>query len=741
MHKQSSNTKRRLIVSALAAVLAPPALAQTAPSDDAVMLEEVIVTARRREETLQAAPYAVTAFSAETLKDANIQRMEDFVGLTPNVTLATSQGIGTSFLSIRGQTQVRNGEAPVATVIDGVLQFSGIQFRQELFDLESVQVVKGPQGAIYGRNATGGAIIINTKRPTNEADGYVSVGTGAGDEYLVEGSYGGAIVENQLYGQLSGRYIDREGYLYNITRQEKADRFEDTVVRGRLIWEPTDTLSLDFRANIARHKGRGIGFQFQGVDLADDNITAIGFGTDTGPIDADNVLPVRDNNLDYGERDMDDFALKADWVTEFGTLTATTSYTDLEEWSDSDQFPYTAAMSPPELFGNDGTQTGWFDIEAWSQEVRFRSPDDQAVRWEIGAYYLDWDRFVSLSTGVDTGAGIIRLEREPTTDPRNPTTSFLADDNSNEALAAFGQVNADLGDAFELSLALRYDEEKRQQDVSPLQFPAGQPGARNDETFDMWQPKVTLRYRPTDQHNLYATWGRGFRSGQFNQNGIADVAASVGLTGITDVVDQEETESFEVGYKGLFLDDRLRLVAAAFSTKVEGQQFFSFIGAVSAQILTSIDEVQLYGGELELSYRVNQYLDLYAAYGFTDSEIEEYAVDPSVEGNDAPYVADETINIGGQLVAPSPLPGIDLFARLDYERRGSQYWDVQNSTDRSPLDFLSVRLGIEDADEKWSVLWQLQNALDEEYNSEWVAGGFSAAAPGRIWNLRLRYNF
>jgi len=741
MHKQSSNRQRRLIVSALAAVLAPPALAQGTASDEPVMLEEVIVTARRREETLQSAPYAVTAFSAETLQDANIQRMEDFVSLTPNVTLATSQGIGTSFLSIRGLTQVRNGEAPVATVVDGVLQFSGIQFRQELFDLESVQVVKGPQGAIYGRNATGGAIIINTQRPTNEADGYVSVGTGAGDEYLVEGSYGGAIVENQLYGQLSGRYIDREGYLYNITRQEKADRFEDTVVRGRLIWEPSDTLSLDFRASMARHKGRGIGFQFQGVDLADDNITAIGFGTDTGPIDADNVLPVRDNNLDYGERDMDDFALKVDWVTDFGTLTATTSYTDLEEWSDSDQFPYTAAMSPPELFGNDGTQTGWFDIEAWSQEVRFRSPDDQALRWEIGAYYLDWDRFVSLSTGVDTGAGIIRLEREPTTDPRNPTTSFLADDNSNEAMAVFGQLNADLGEHFELSTALRYDEEKRQQDVSPLQFPAGEPGARNEETFDMWQPKVTLRYRPTDQHNLYATWGRGFRSGQFNQNGISDVAESVGLVGITDVVDQEESESFEVGYKGLFMDDRLRLVAAAFSTKVEGQHFFSFIGAVSAQILTSIDEVQLYGGELELNYRVNQYLDLYAAYGFTDSEIEEYAVDPSVEGNDAPYIADETINIGGQLVAPSPLPGIDLFARVDYERRGSQYWDVQNSTDRSPLDFLSVRLGIEDADEKWSVLWQLQNALDEEYNSEWVAGGFSAAAPGRIWNLRLRYNF
>ncbi len=742
MNNTPATRLRNAVISALAATFSvPQVMAQSSPDSGALMLEEVVVTARRRDENLVEAPYAVTAFSAQQLADANVQRMEDFIGLTPNVTLATSQGIGTSFLSIRGLTQVRNGEAPVATIIDGVLQFSGIQFRQELFDVESVQVVKGPQGAIYGRNATGGAIIIQTKRPTNEPDGYVRVGVGDGDEYMVEGSYGGALVEDKLYGQLSGKYIDREGYLDNITRNEPADRFEDTAVRGRLIYEPTDTLSFDLRASIARHKGRGIGFQFQGVNIAPDGITATGFGTDTGPIDANNVLPVRDNNVDYGERDMDDFALKVDWTTDFGTLVSTTSYTDIEEWSDSDQFPYTAAMSPPELFGNDGTQTGWFDIEAWSQELRFVSRDDQPVRWEVGAYYLEWDRFVSLSTGVDTGAGIIRLEREPTTDPRNPTTSFLADDNSNTAMAVFGQTSIDIADDFELSLALRYDEEERVQDVSPLQFPAGVPGARNEETFDMLQPKITLRYQPSPQHNWYATWGKGFRSGQFNQNGISAVAESVGLVGITDVVDQEESESFEVGYKGLFMDDRLRVVAAAFSTQVEGQQFFSFIGAVSAQILTTIDEVQLYGGELELNYLATENLNLYAAAGITSSEIEEYAVNPSAEGNDAPYIAEETLNVGGQYEIPLGSTNLNLFTRVDYELRGSQYWDVVNSTARDPLDFLSVQLGLTDANDKWSVIGQVQNALDEEYNSEWVAGGFSARAPGRIWNLRLRYNF
>ncbi|MEM9317252.1 MAG: TonB-dependent receptor, partial [Pseudomonadota bacterium] len=491
--------------------------------DGAIALEEIVVTARRREESVQEAPVAVTAFTEQMVRDAGIFRVEDFIALTPNVTIATSQGIGTSFMSIRGITQVRNGEPPVATIVDGVLQFTAQQFRRELFDIESIEVVKGPQGALYGRNATGGAIIINTRRPTNEAYGYVQAGLGEGDETALQASYGGALIEDKLFGQVSANWIDRDGYLDNITRDEEADRFEDTTLRGRLIWEASDALSLDFRAAYSEHKGRGIGFQFQGVDIAADGITASGFGTDTGPIDANNVLPVRDNNVDTGEREMIDLTFKLDYETDFGTLIYTASYTELEEWGDSDQFPYTNARSSAALFGFDGTQTGFFDLEAFTQEIRFTSPAENRIQWGVGAYYLDWERFVSLSTGVDTGQGILRLERAPTMDPRNPTTSFLADDNDNTAWAVFGNVDIALTDELDLLLALRYDEEDREQNVSLLQFPAGQPGARNKESFDKLQPKVTLRYQPTDNLNLYATWGEGFRSGQFNQNGIAQV--------------------------------------------------------------------------------------------------------------------------------------------------------------------------------------------------------------------------
>lgn len=721
-------------------LLCLPAHAQSVPEKGVDALEEILVTARRRSESALESPISVTAFNAQMIQDAGIERVEDFIALTPNVTIATSQGIGTSFLSIRGITQVRNGESPVATVVDGVLQFSAIQFRQELFDIDSIEVVKGPQGAIYGRNATGGAIIINTRRPTNESYGYVQLGAGNGDEYSVQGSFGGALVEDRWYGQVSANYLDRDGYLDNITRGEKADRFKDTTIRGRLIFEPSDSFSADFRAAISQHSGRGIGFQYQAVDIDPDGITAIGFGTDTGPIDANNVLPVRDNNVDFGERDMLDLALKLDWRTSLGTLVSTTSFTDIEDWSDSDQFPYTNARSSPALFGFDGTQTGFFDLSAFTQEFRLSSSSDSNMQWEVGAYYLDWDRFVSLSTGTDTGQGIIRLEREPTTDPINPTTSFLADDNTNTAWAVFGSVDFTLTDQLDLLLALRYDKEEREQNVSPLQFPAGVPGARNTTSFDKVQPKVTFRYRPNDNSNVYLTWGEGFRSGQFNQNGISDVAAGVGLVGVTDIVKQEESESIELGYKVRFADDRVRLNAAVFSTDVENQQFFSFIGAISAQILTSIPKVSLSGAEVDIVYQATDNLSLFAAYGFTDSEIDAYPTDPTAVGNEAPYIAENTANLGFQY-RTSISDNLDLFARADYERRGQQYWDVNNSTARDALDFINARLGIEANDGRWSLTASGNNLNDEIYNSEWVAGGFSAAAPGRIWNIKYRHNF
>ena len=285
------------------------------------------------------------------------------------------------------------------------------------------------------------------------------------------------------------------------------------------------------------------------------NITAIGFGTDTGPIDANNVLPVRDNNVDYGERDMIDISLKIDWETDL-------RHTDGDVWLHGHGRcidPINSRTPRREVrrhsLASMAHKLACSILPAFSQEDRFSSPADQRVRWEIGAYYLDWERFVSLSQPVSIPAtGIIRLEREPTTDPSNPTTSFLAMITTTTAKAVLRPVEySTVTRQFELSLAMRYDKEERIQDVSPLQFPAGQPGARNTATFDKFQPKVTLRYQPTDSHKLLSSPGaKDSVAGNSIRMALPRLPQPSASTAFRILPTRKNSESIEIGFKGQY---------------------------------------------------------------------------------------------------------------------------------------------------------------------------------------------
>ncbi|WP_138380416.1 TonB-dependent receptor [Luteithermobacter gelatinilyticus] len=721
-----SRLRHMLSATSLIAISAAqgPVWALEADENTEITIEEITVTARKRAESIQDAPISVTAFNAQAIEDAGIRETADFIQLTSNITLAESQSISTSFLTIRGLTQVRNGEIPVAVVIDGVLQFNNRQFVQQLFDVAQIEVVKGPQGALYGRNAAGGAIIINTKEPSNETEGYLKFGYGKGDEVTTEGSVSTPIIEDELYVRLSGRMVNRDGYFTNITRDAPDDPFFDRALRGRVAWRPNDTLSVDFNANYSKHDGRGIGFQF-GAASADDT-----------------SLPFRANNEDLGERETFGASLKIEKDFEIGTLLSVTSYDKINTLTRADQFPYTELANGVDdnvPFG-DGTQSQYTDIEGWSQELRLTSPSDQRLRWQVGAYFLSWDRFISSTVGLDTGDGIRRVTRTPFFNVAdNPTVSFFADDNDNTAWALFFQLNYDILDNLELSVAGRYDEEKRDQSVSP-QNTGGVPGAQNSETFNHFSPKVTLSYAATEDINLYGTYGEGFRSGQFNQNGTRDAAEAAGIAGVDDVVDQEVSKSWEVGAKATLLDNRLRLNLAYFDTSLSGQQYFVFIGGIGAQVLINIDDVDIRGVEAEAVFRAAEGLDLYASYGYTDSEIKAYTTDPQFVGNKAPYTPDMTFNTGFQWnVGISST--LNLITRVDYERRGKQFWSPDNIFPRSALDLVNARVALEDAAGRWTLAGSVNNLTDERYNSEFVIPAFSHKANPRVWRVDFRYNF
>jgi iron complex outermembrane receptor protein len=724
-----------------------PFAQETADSAVTSALEEVVVTARMRSESLQQIPLAETAFSSQQIEDARIDQVGDFINMTPNMSVALSQSAGVSFITIRGIPQVRNGEPPVAVVTDGVLQISERQFTRELFDIDSIEVVRGPQGALYGRNAIGGAVIVNTRQPTDEWEGYVRAGYGKGDDAMGQASVSGPVVADQLYVRLGARYQDREGYFDNINLGVKADPYEDLTVSGLLKWVVNDQFSAALNVSHSETDAGSVNFRYQPAILTADGTsldTSLPFPFDFSVNDA-NLVDRRFNQTNVGdnERDISEASIKLDYSAGFGTFTSISSYNDVMEYVSGDQFPYTGALTQfyfGGAFVADGGQTQFATVDAWSQEFRLTSRDDQRFRWMTGVYYLETDRFISTTTSDDRGNGLLRIERDPFFgDPRNPTLSFLADDNKNEAWAVFGNVAYDVTDQLEASVALRYDEDKRRQFVDERNT-SGQPGAINEKTFDKLQPKVSLKYQATDDALFYGSWGVGFRSGQFNQNGVRQAAALIGLQGVDDFTPAETATTTEVGFKTELLDRRLRLNGSLYYTKDENPAYFVFIGSIGAQVLVPINEVTLRGGEIEAVARLADGLDAYASFGYTDSEIERYAVNPAVVGNRAPYVPDTTINVGLQYRrALSSYLG--LLLRADYEQRGDQYWDTENTTARDPLNLVNARLGFEDPRGRWSLIGSVENLTDVVYNSEFVAGGFAHPAPPRIWNVDFRYNF
>ena len=724
-------------------------------------LDEIVVTARMVSETLTESPVANTAFSASDMKDIKIDEPGDFLQLTPNVAFIDSQQAGISFITIRGISQNRNTENPVAVVVDSVLQVDALQFNQSMFDMKRVEVAKGPQGALYGRNAVGGAIIIESNEPTNQWEGNFRTAVGDSEQREFEAAFGGPIVEDKLMFRVAGRYKEHDGFFDNIALGRKQDPLQDVTIRGKLRWHVNDRLTVDGRVTLSRTDGTANNFQYQPA-LLDDSGTTLDpdnpFPFDFSQINADNVdRTFRSTNIGDDDREIDEFALKLTYDLDFATIQSVSSYVRINEKTRADQFPYTLGLTRfVDGFGFiDGTQTQFFDIDALSQEIRIISSPDQRLRWNIGFYYLALDRFISSTTGDDRGQGILLVKERPLFDSEiNPTISFLADNNDNENWAAFGSFFYDVYDNVEVSAAARFDRESRNQFVSEFNT-AGVPGAVNRATFDKLQPKFTIRWLPEvdipglDILNIYGSWGIGFRSGQFNQNGVGAAAEQIGLSGVKDVVAQEEARTFEAGFKSAWLGNRFTLEGAFFRTKDEGMPFFVFVGGVGAQVLVNIDRSELIGGELAAQYKVlngtwgDTYvgdLEVYAAWGGIDDEIKEFALDPSVVGNRLPLVPKTTLNLGAQY-RRTLFNNVGFFGRADFQRKGEQFFDADNTSKRSEVTLLDFRAGFEDVDGKWSLIFSMKNATDEKFNEEFVQGGFVQPALPQRWTLDFSMQF
>ena len=574
---------KTLILSGCAAAVVMPVLPLSAQS-----IDEIVVTARRQTESLRDVPASVSVLTADALEKTGAQIAEDFVQLTPGVTIVTGTAeVGDTQINIRGMNGARDAESSVALVVDGILKTNTAQLNQNHGTMSQVEILKGPQGAIYGRNAAAGAVVLSTLKPSDEYTGKLKVGLGEHGTQTASGYLSGPLGTNSGF-VVSFNRTETDGFYTNrFLNQDVVDNAELYGIDTRLMVE-LDSTTWDLKARYAKVDSASINFRaaFQlpafGPGFTQ-NVNSIDF-EENGNAYYGNIIPTND-------QETVEISAKVDHEMENHTLTAWMLYSEVEQdlmadGTSADFGRYAAAAlagtpaatasaaqcaattaalstfvinSPGQIGGTlgpyspttcDGSQYQVRNQKDFSVEARLASNTDGPLQWQAGVYYLDIDREVGVSLGADLGEGVLySLYNGPTS--VNPTSQLYHDDFTTEVTAVFASLDYAASDNLNVGFALRYDEEKREVDnlvplvADPITGAALNPGQDVDgdgvltaipsdsETYDELQPKISMNYAVNDETNIYANAGIGFKSGGFNNSGAAQIISNNLVNGPT----------------------------------------------------------------------------------------------------------------------------------------------------------------------------------------------------------------
>jgi len=660
------------------------AYAQQNPDSD---IEEILVTSRYRAEKLSDVPDSITAFTAEDIERHRIERINRVASLTPNLRFSDDQEVGVSTLVIRGVRQNRGtGQPPVSFRLDGVSATNNLLTTQDLFDIESVDVLRGPQGALYGRNAIGGAILISTRQPTSEPEYRIRLSAAEGNDFAVAASASGPIRDDTLLFRASMHVQDRDGQLENAyLDNQKVDFKNSASFRGRLVYTPSDRLTVDLRGQYADQEG-GSGYFMPGSE------GVLPLPPPSPPLFFGNpVYEIQSNRIGESFVKFTEGSAKIDYEFDWGTLTSITSYTDVDSGNDQDLDQ--TLFDAINIVVIDESTT-------FAQEFRLGSVADNALRWVTGVYFFNQDRFRSLAT---TFLGT----------PVPPAAQDLELRN----YAAFGNLSYDLNDDLELTLAFRYDEE------TPKDTTQGR-----SNTFRELQPKASLAYNFRENLLGYLTIGKGFRAGGFN-----NLAPG---SNFAPGFDKESLISYEVGMKGSAYDGRLRGGLSFFYTDYTDQQYFLF-DQTGTQANINVPKSEIRGGEIEIVAIPTESLQVDFSVGFTDSEIKEYrdiagvlVPAAAIVGSKVPGAPVWTLNLGLQHQAPLT-NALDMVSRIDFEHRGKTYWTLDNVDTQSAYDLVNLSIALEK--ERWSTRLYANNLLDEKYIEWFFAARFIGLPADIAW--------
>ncbi|MGX4676212.1 TonB-dependent receptor domain-containing protein [SAR92 clade bacterium H246] len=669
------------------------------------VLDEIIVTAQKREASMQEVPIAITAFSGKKLERALIEDSLDLEMVTPGLSWSTA--VADANLTIRGVgapfSQGPGADPASSVYIDGVYQarFSGAMM--SLMDFERVEVMKGPQGILYGRNSTGGAINFISKQPSNELSGAINVQFGNYNLTKIKLAGDIPLIADKLLFRAAVMKADRDGYSENILTGGQLD--EEDLLAGRftLKYFASDQLDLTLRGNFLDQKG-------QAQSASKNQRPAFGAAVIGDPrkimSDLDEDSPKNNQSIDLTIR----------WSLGSGEFKSITGYTDHELGPNFRDLDATEIPLLHEL----GLLV---NSETFTQEFIFTSEPNGRVDWLVGAFMLHDNH--SFTTAISLPVFDIELDSFETS-------------NTTDAFAVFSHVTYHISENMRLNGGIRYsDERKKNTSREFFNFELVAGPVAGEKTWDAWTPKIGIDYSVNEDIMIYASTSKGFKSGSFP-------SSSVGAP----PVEPETLNAYEAGVKGMWRDGRLRLNASAFYYDYTDLQVTSpDPDDIASEFVQNAGKAEIKGFELELTALLVENLKLDLGLGWLDAKYVEFIAAGGIDlsGNRLPVAPEFTANLGVEYTHRLADIGSVIFG-INYYFSEEKFFNENNGPlqRQKSYSLLNTRIGYESADGHWLASLYGKNMTDEVIREFSFDDGFfhlETLAPPRTYGIEIAYNF
>lgn len=729
-------------VAMASAIAAPVAVAQ----ENKLMLEEVIVTARKRDESLQEVPVSVTALTAE-LNKPSIRDLRDIEGYSPNVTIDTSgAGPGAAAISIRGvsyQEVDKSLDPSVGVIVDGVYLGTNVGQILNNFDIAQIEILRGPQGTLFGKNTTGGVINVVRNKPTGEFGGELKAAFGSWDLQDYKGLIDFPIFEDTLAGKVYATDVSDSGWLKNTTINENTSRIDSRSYGFSLLATPTEEFEALFSYDRLEDDSDIVG----GHNFNQDNSLICSLSGVIPGLNANETCASLDTGSDedhvsmndhqYASVETDAYTLNMQWDVGPGVISSITGYRENVEFRRAEY-----DVSAADFFTLNFDQ----DYDQFSQELNFASTFSDTIEFVAGLYY--WE---SEYTQQSETVGLIYnsfLLGKPA-----GTSSFLRQNQKTESIAAYFQGDWHITEALTATLGVRHTQEEKDfkahtaEDVINGVVTVAPEYAQASDDWSETTPKLGLSYQLNDDLLLFGSYAQGFKSGGY-------FGRNTGVTALTTSYDPEFVNTYELGMKSDWIDGRVRFNATVFFTEYDDKQEENIVPLADGTVGTIVSNaatVEIGGLELELVAALTENIRLQASYGYLDAEYQDYDADINNDGvitdnSDLTLRRTPENTFGLSTTYTESFGDVDFIGDVSYRWRD----EIETIADNDPIGQVdSFGLWSASADFTFSEQYRVsvygRNLTDERHASAVINIGPLASTgtynQPRNWGVEFSYTF